>query len=100
MHVFTPSVDVPDDYATGPRLVVLPTNGAYSRSETKQRIHHCRKQILRNRGDQPRQKQNRLIFLPSELTTMSSAVSRNRARIFLAWQSIVADIERRHLTRT
>jgi len=28
VHVFTPSVDVPDDYGTGPRLVVLPTNAA------------------------------------------------------------------------
>jgi glycerate dehydrogenase len=34
IHIFTPSADVPDDYGTGPRLVVLPVNGAYSRSDS------------------------------------------------------------------
>ncbi|MCW8959973.1 MAG: hypothetical protein OQK29_00335, partial [Ignavibacteriaceae bacterium] len=87
---FTPSVDVPDDYATGPRLVVLPTNGAYSRSETNQAFSAA-EEILRNRGDQPRQKQNRLIFLAPDYDVVSRL--KEQCRVFLAWQSIVGDIE-------
>ena len=29
IHVFTPSSDVPDEYGTGPRLIVLPPKAAY-----------------------------------------------------------------------
>ena len=90
VHVFTPSADVPDDYATGPRLVVLPTNGAYSRSETNQAFAAA-EEILRNRGNQPRQKQNRLIFLVPDYDVVSRL--KEQCRIFLSWQSIVADIE-------
>ncbi len=90
IHVFTPSVDVPDDFGSGPRLVVLPTNGAYSRSETNQAFAAA-EEILRNRGDQPRQKQNRLIFLAADYDVVSRL--KEQGRIFLAWKSIIADIE-------
>ncbi|WP_237067886.1 ATP-binding protein [Microbulbifer guangxiensis] len=90
IHVFTPSVDVPDDYGSGPRLVVLPTNAAYSRAETNQAFGEAEK-ILRNRGDQRRQKQNRLIFLAPDFDVVSRL--KDQGRIYLAWQSIVADIE-------
>ncbi len=90
VHVFTPSVDVPDDYGSGPRLLVLPTDGAYSRGETNQ-AYAAAEKILRHRGDQPRQKQNRLIFLAPDYDVVSRL--KEQGRIFLAWQSIVADIE-------
>lgn len=90
IHIFTPSADVPDDYGTGPRLVVLPVNGAYSRSETNQAFTAA-EEILRHRGDQPRQKQNRLIFLAADYDVVSRL--KEQGRIFLAWKSIVADIE-------
>lgn len=90
IHVFTPSVDVPDDYGSGPRLVVLPTNAAYSRAETNQAFGEAEK-ILRNRGDQPRQKQNRLIFLAPDFDVVSRL--KEQCRIYLAWKSIVTDIE-------
>ncbi|TNF00690.1 MAG: ATP-binding protein [Gammaproteobacteria bacterium] len=96
VHVFTPSVDVPDDYGTGPRLVVLPTNAAYSRSETNQAFTAA-EEILRNRGDQPRQKQNRLIFLAPDYDVVSRL--KEQARIFLAWRSIVTDIENGNLNQ-
>ena len=96
VHVFTPSVDVPDDYGTGPRLVVLPTNAAYSRSETNQALTAA-EEILRNRGDQPRQKQNRLIFLAPDYDVVSRL--KEQARIFLAWKSIVTDIENGNLNQ-
>lgn len=90
IHVFTPSIDVPDDYGSGPRLVVLPTNTAYSRAENNQAFAAA-EDILRNRGDQPRQKQNRLIFLAADFDVVSRL--KEQGRIFLAWQSIVSDIE-------
>ncbi|WP_394168913.1 ATP-binding protein [Saccharospirillum alexandrii] len=90
IHVFTPSVDVPDDYGTGPRLVILPTQAGYSRTETNQAIGEA-EMILRNRGEQPRQKQNRLIFLAPDFDVVSRL--KEQGRIFLAWRSIVVDIE-------
>lgn len=90
IHVFTPSVDIPDDYGAGPRLVVLPTNSAYSRSEANMAFTAA-EEILRNRGDQPRQKQNRLIFLAADYDVVNRL--REQGRIFLAWQSIAEDIE-------
>jgi len=90
IHVFTPSVDVPDDYGSGPRLVVLPTQAGYSRTETNQAFGEAEK-ILRNRGEQPRQKQNRLIFLAPDFDVVSRL--KEQGRIFLAWRSIVTDIE-------
>ena len=86
-HVFTPSVDVPDDYAAGPRLVVPPTNGAYSRSETNQAFAAA-EEILRNRGDQPRRKQNRLTFPVPDDDVVSRL--KEQGRIFPARQSIAA----------
>ena len=70
IHVFTPSVDIPDDYGTGPRLVILPTNSAYSRSEINQALVAA-EEILRNRRDMRRQKQNRLIFLAPDYDAVS-----------------------------
>ncbi|MDZ7852316.1 MAG: DUF499 domain-containing protein [Halomonas sp.] len=90
VHVFTPSGDVPDDYASGPRLVVLPTDAAYSRTETNQAFSAAQ-EILRNRGDQPRQKQNRLIFLAADFDVVSRL--KDQGRTFLAWKSIVDDID-------
>tara|TARA_R110001583_G_scaffold66746_3_gene191495 strand:+ start:22519 stop:25350 length:2832 start_codon:yes stop_codon:yes gene_type:complete len=89
VHVFTPSVDVPDDYATGPRLVVLPPHAAFSRGDGRL-AHEAAEEILRNRGDQPRQKQNRLIFFAADFDVVSRL--KDAGRTFLAWQSIVSDV--------
>lgn len=95
IHVFTPSVDVPDDYGTGPRLVVLPVNQAcYSKDDNNQAFTAA-EQILRFRGDQPRQKQNRLIFLAADYDVANRL--RDHAKTFLAWQSIVSDINNEKL---
>lgn len=90
IHVFTPSVDVPDDYGTGPRLVVLPTSAGYSRGDGRLAFDAAEK-ILRNRGDQPRQKQNRLIFFAADYDVVSRL--KDQARTFLAWREIVTDID-------
>ena len=90
IHVFTPSGDVPDDYAIGPRLVVLPPDAAYNRAESNPAYARA-EEILHNRGDQPRQKQNRLIFLAPDYDVVSRL--KDQGRIYLAWNSIVNDIE-------
>jgi predicted AAA+ superfamily ATPase len=90
IHVFTPSADVPDDYGIGPRLVVLPTNAGYSKTERNQAVSAA-EEILLKRGEQPRQKQNRLIFLAPEFDVVSRL--KEQGCIYLAWQSIVSDID-------
>ena len=94
IHVFTQSVDIPDDGSV-PRLVVLPTNSAYSSTESNQAFTAAEK-ILRNRGALPRQKQNRLIFLAADFDVIGRL--KEQGRVFLAWKSIVIDIENELLT--
>jgi predicted AAA+ superfamily ATPase len=90
IHVFTDSADVPDEYGTGPRLVVLPPNSAYSRGASNTAFSAA-EGILRNRGDQPRQKQNRLLFLAPDYDVVSRL--NDQVMIYLAWSSIVSDID-------
>ncbi len=90
IHVFTKSVDVPDDYSTGPRLVVLPPHAAYSRGDARL-AYETAEEILRNRGDQPRQKQNRLIFFAPDYDMIGRL--KDAGRTYLAWKSIVADVK-------
>lgn len=94
IHVFTPSNDVPDEYGQGPRLVVLPPESGYSKSDAKV-AQAAAEDILRNRGDQPRQKQNRLIFLAADYDVVGRL--KEDARIYLAWCSIVDDIDNEKL---
>lgn len=94
IHIFTPSVDVPDEYAV--RLVVLGTEAGYSRGEGSQACIAA-EEILRKRGDQPRQKQNRLIFLAPDYDVIGRL--KEQTRILLAWESIVRDIENGNLNQ-
>jgi predicted AAA+ superfamily ATPase len=87
IHVFTASGDVPDDWAL--RLVVLPPDAAFSRGGQSLAIERA-SEILKKRGDQPRFKQNRLIFLAADYDSVSRL--KDQVRSALAWQSIVADI--------
>ncbi|MBF0266053.1 MAG: hypothetical protein HQL46_12340, partial [Gammaproteobacteria bacterium] len=97
IHVFTSSIDIPDDYAKGPRLVVLPTHAAYSRGDAHLAYEEAEK-ILRNRGEQPRQKQNRLIFFAADYDVVSRL--KDVARTFIAWRSIVNDVSEGKLDLT
>lgn len=87
VHVFTGSSDVPDDWQL--RLVVLPPDAAFSRNGQSLATERAR-EILKARGEQPRQKQNRLIFLAADYDSVSRL--KDQVRSMLAWQSIVADI--------
>lgn len=90
VHVFSSSADVPDEYGTGPRLVVLPPNAAYSRGASGTAFSAA-EEMLRKRGDQPRQKQNRLLFLAADYDVISRLL--DQVTTYLAWSSIVADID-------
>lgn len=86
IHVFTDSGDVPDDWAM--RLVVLPPDAAFSKSGQSLGLERAA-EILKKRGDQPRFKQNRLIFLAADYDSVSRL--KDHVRSYLAWRSIVAD---------
>ena len=90
IHVFTASADIPDDYGIGPKLVILSPKAAFSRGASNT-AYSIAEEILRNRGDLPRQKQNRLIFLAPDYDVISRL--REQTKSFLAWASIVSDIE-------
>jgi uncharacterized protein len=91
-HVFTGSSDIPDDWQL--RLVVLAPDAAFSRSGgtagNSLAIERAT-EILKKRGDQPRFKQNRLIFLAADYDSVSRL--KDQVRSTLAWQSIVLDIK-------
>lgn len=88
IHVFTPSSDIPDDDAL--RLVALSPDARFAKNFSKIAIDKANG-ILKSRGEQPRQKQNRLIFIVAD----NDCVGRlqEQVRGMLAWQSIVDDIQ-------
>ncbi|PKG93151.1 ATP-binding protein [Paraglaciecola sp. MB-3u-78] len=90
IHVFTDSNDVPDDYGTGPRLVVLAPNEGYSRTDATAAVNAAEK-ILQFRGEQPRQKRNRLVFLAADYDVVSRL--NDSGRTYLAWREIVLDLQ-------
>lgn len=88
VHVFTPSADIPDDWQM--RLVVLPPDAYFTRSGHSVAAEFAQT-MLRKRGEQPRFKQNRLIFLAPDYDSVARL--RDLTRSMLAWQSIVNDIK-------
>lgn len=87
VHVFAQSMDIPDDWHL--RLVVLPPTQAWSRSGPNA-ARTTADEMLRMRGDQPRQKQNRLLFLAADADQVMHL--KETVRALLAWQSIEEDI--------
>lgn len=87
LHYFTPAGDVPDDWSL--RLAVLSPNTSWTRSGPNP-AREAAAAILRERGGQPRQKQNRLLFLAADSDQIMHLKETVRAQ--LAWQSIEADI--------
>jgi predicted AAA+ superfamily ATPase len=89
IHIFTASSDVPDDWQL--RLVVLPPDAAFRKSGQSFAIDRAM-EILKNRGDQPRFKRNRLVFLAADYDSVSRLL-KDHVPSTLAWQSIVSDIK-------
>ena len=88
VHVFTPSSDVPDDFHL--RLVVLPPEATFNKGAQSPAIDVATA-ILKSRGDQPRQKQNRLVFLAPDTDSISRL--KDQVTSSLAWKSIVDDVK-------
>lgn len=92
IHVFSKSEDVPDEIGSGPRLVVFEPDSfsSYSKANT-QELERKATEFLKKRGEQPRQRQNRLIFYVPD----SEAATRlkENAKTYLAWDSIAKDID-------
>ena len=94
IHVFTPSADVPDDYGQGPRLVVLPPSAGY-RKQDETAAFQAAREILEKRGEAPRLKQNRMLFLLPDADTVPRLA--DAARTYLAWSSIVEDVQQERI---
>lgn len=92
VHVFTPACDVPDDI--GLRLVVLAPDAGFNRNLAKPAVDKAA-EILKSRGDQPRQRQNRLIFLAPDQQIVVRLIE--QVKVMLAWQSIVDDVKEMRL---
>lgn len=90
VHVFADSSDVPDEFGTGPRLVVLPPTNGYTKVDNQLALEAA-EQILLNRGEQPRQRRNRLLFLAADGDYVGRL--RDAGRTYLAWKEITNDIE-------
>lgn len=86
-HYFTPAADVPDDWSL--RLVVLSPNTAWTRSGPNP-ARDAAASMLRDRGGQPRQKQNRMLFLAADSDQIMHL--KDTLRALLSWQSIESDI--------
>ncbi len=88
VHVFTPHADLPDDTAL--RLVLLPPEHWYSRDETRPAFDAVLEAATKN-GVKPRYRSNRIVFLAADHGSLSRLV--DAARVALAWNSIVDDVE-------
>lgn len=93
IHYFTPSSDIPDDWNL--RLVVLPLTATWSRSGPNA-AKDLAISMLRFHGEQPRLRQNRLLFLAADSDQVMHL--KDTVRALLAWRSIEADIRDLRLT--
>jgi len=87
VHVFTPHTDIPDDSAL--RLVVLPPENVYAREEPRL-AYDAVFEYIRQHGNAPRYRGNRLIFLAPDHGALTRL--RDCIRNVLAWNSIVEDV--------
>jgi len=92
IHVFTPHADVPDDSVL--RLVVLPVDH-YFMKEMRRQADDAILDYLKNRGDQPRHRANRLLFVAADQAVIGRLT--DAVRTALAWQSIVEDVDQGRL---
>lgn len=91
VHVFTPSADIPDDLDL--RLCVLPPRAGHSKACND--AVKAAEAILKMRGSSPRLHQNRLIFLVPDASSVGRLM--DHVRTFLAWKSIISDVEQSKL---
>jgi predicted AAA+ superfamily ATPase len=92
VHVFSESRDVPDDWSL--HLVVLPPDASHTRTGNSAAARAAQ-EILEKKGDQPRIKRNRLLFLAAD----GDSVARLQDLVctFRAWDSITKDVQEKAL---
>jgi hypothetical protein len=88
LHVFTPHADVPDDSAL--RLVVLSPEKFFAKGEQRIAFDEIL-EVVRQHGDKPRYRGNRLLFLAPDHSSLSRLM--DGIRTALAWQSILDDVQ-------
>jgi hypothetical protein len=84
-HIFTAHNDIPDDELV--RLVVLPPTATHRNKNANSSAIELATTINKQRGEQPRQFQNRLVFMAAdEKQQLWTQTQRH-----LAWESIITD---------
>lgn len=92
-HYFPMPADVPDEWPL--RLVALPPSQPWSRSGPNA-ARDAAAAILRMRGEQPRIKINRVVFLAADADQVMHL--KDMVRALLAWRSIVREADELRLT--
>ncbi len=92
-HVFVSGADLQDDWAL--RLAVLPPDSPWVRSG-RNLAEEAAASMLRMRGDQPRLRQNRLLFLAADADQVGHL--KDTARALMAWRSIEEDAKAVRIT--
>jgi len=87
VHIFLPPSDIPDDLEL--RLCAISPEKPHSSKAGIAKDEA--EQILKTRGNQPRQHQNRLIFLAADEDSIGRL--RDQVKIYLSWKSIKDDVE-------
>ncbi len=93
VHVFADSKEIGD--TPDLRLVVLDPDHAHKRKDTVSKAILAARDILEKHGDKPREHKNRLVFLAPDVGATQAL--RDQLRRYLAWDSIVDDIEELNL---
>jgi len=86
-HIFTLHHDIPDDDKV--RLVALPPTAPHRNRNNQSQAIELATQINKYRGEQPRQYQNRLVFLAADEENLQRLWE--QVKRYLAWHSIIAD---------
>ena len=94
VHCFRESSEVPDDESL--RLVILRPEYRHGNSSSDSNAIDQADKFLQQRGEQPRQNQNRLVFLAADAGSFEGC--RAACRQYLAWRSIVEDKNALNLT--
>ena len=95
VHIFTPSRDVPDNEDL--RLVILDLLAPHKAKSRKSLAIDAATEILTKRGEDGRSHQNRLLFLAPDGDGVSNLG--DQVRRYLAWKSIVEDVDELNLDR-
>jgi predicted AAA+ superfamily ATPase len=90
-HIFPSSNEVPDNLDDGIRLVILKPDD-WLNKDTSEIKNPTASHIQNYRGEKPRLRRNRLVFLVPDAD--SARPLKDQAKVCLAWQSVIDDIHK------